>query len=636
MLNFLTARNLNVVTKFSPRGYFTLDSAFPLPYSARMFIRRTAHTNNKNGQKYYTYKLVESVRTRRGPRQRPVLNLGTDFSLPQERWKELADRIEAIISGQLNLFPVPEEIEQAAKRYARRIIRRHGQRSPVAVEDQNKPDFQRVDINSLDNEQIRTVGAESAVLATVQELELDQKLEALGFHRANIEATIGVIAARLLAPASERATHLWLQQETALDDLMGTSFEPLSQDRVYKVSDLLLKNKDAIETHLQERERNLFNLDEKILLYDLTNTFFEGSGKYNPKAHFGVSKEKRSDCPLVTLALLMDAEGLPKKSEFLAGNVSEPGTLKEVLPRISTRAEKPIVVADAGIGTQQNIQWMAENGYRYIVVGRKRNPQIPDGVAMVDVREDDRRLIQAGARINADGELEIYCHSTAKEIKERGIKNRFERRFEDQLEGAHQALHKKYGTKNYDKVLEKIGRLKERYRRVARRYEIVVDKDDLSGNATAIRYRMKQTDDTSGYYVLRSNLHEADEKEVFDIFTMLLDLEDAFRSMKSELGLRPVHHQIAYRCDGHLFITVLAYHVLQTIRLKLRAGGITHSWSTIRSRLATHYRVTTSMMRSDGKMLYVRKTAKPEECHILIYDALGLPDRPGKVSKIVL
>jgi transposase len=601
-----------------------------------MFIRKTTHTHNKNGQKYYTYKLVESIRTDRGPRQRPVLNLGADFTLPMEKWKELADRIEAVISGQFNLFPVPEEIEQLAQRYARTIIRRHGQRSTVVVKNQSESDFQTVDVNSLENEQIRSVGGESVVLATIKELELDLKLEALGFNRPNLEAAIGVITARLLAPTSERETHLWLQNETSLDDLMETSFESLSQDRVYKVSDMLLRNKEAIECHLQNRERHLFNLEEKILLYDLTNTFFEGSGKYNRKAHFGVSKEKRSDCPLVTLALLMDADGFPKKSEILEGNVSEPGTLEKIVPAISTAAKKPIIVMDAGIGTQKNIKWMSDNEYHYIVVSRKRKPDIPAGMEMVKIRENNRRVIRAALRINTEGEMEVCCHSTAKEIKEREIKNRFERRFEDKLAEVQRAIHKKYGTKKYDKVLEKIGRLKERYRRVARRYEISVEKNDESGNVVNITWRMKQLDETSGYYVLRSNLTSRDEKEVFDMFTMLLDLEDAFRSMKSELGLRPVYHQIEYRCDGHLFITVLAYHVLHSIRLKLKNHGITYSWSTIRSRLATHYRVTTSMKRSDGKMFYVRKTAKPEVCHTIIYDALGLPHRPGKISKAIL
>lgn len=601
-----------------------------------MFIRKTSHTDNKTGQKYFTYKLVESIRTERGPRQHTVLNLGTDFSFPQENWKELADRIETIISGQLCLFPVTEEIEQSARHFAKKIIYRQGQRTSVSVDKQNEPDFQTVDVNSLESEQIRSVGAESVVLATIKNLELDKKLESLGFNQTNIEAAIGVITARLLAPASEYATHIWLQHDTALDDLMDTSFESLSLDRVYKVSDMLLKNKDAIETHLQNQERHLFNLDEKVLLYDLTNTFFEGSGKYNQKARFGVSKEKRNDCLLVTLGLLMDSDGFPKKSEVFEGNISEAGTLEKILVTMPSTDKKPIVITDAGIGTQKNIEWMNNNGYRYIVVSRKRKPEITGDTMMVKVRENDRRLIRACISINTSGETEVLCHSTAKEIKESGIKTRFEKRFEDSLKEVSEALHKKHGTKKYEKVLEKIGRLKQKYSRVARRYDISVKKSDETGNVSNINWQMKQVDDTSGYYVLRSNLTDSNEKEVFDIFTMLLDLEDAFRSMKSELGLRPVHHQSEYRCDGHLFITVLAYHVLHSIRLKLKAQGITHSWSTIRSRLSTHYRVTTSMKRSDTKMLFIRKTAKPEDCHIKIYDALGLSHRPGKISKTIL
>jgi hypothetical protein len=318
-----------------------------------MFIRKTTHTNNKNGQKYFTYKLVESVRTQRGPRQHTVLNIGREFNLAQDQWKELADRIESIISGQKSLFPSSDEIERLAKRYANKIIRRQGQTEAEAVEEQITADFQMVDINSLGNEEIRSVGGESVVLETVKELQLDRRLEELGFNRPNIDAAIGVITARLLAPASELATHQWLLNRTSLDDLMDTSFESLSQDRAYKVSDMLLGNKADIEAHLQKREVELFDLDEKILLYDLTNTFFEGSGKYNRKPHFGVSKEKRSDCPLVTLALVMDADGFLKKSEVFEGNISEPGTLEKILPDIFTTSKKPVIVTDAGIGTQK-------------------------------------------------------------------------------------------------------------------------------------------------------------------------------------------------------------------------------------------------------------------------------------------
>ncbi len=370
-----------------------------------MFIRKTTHTNNKNGQAVTTYKLIESVRTERGPRQRTVLNLGSDFNLDPEQWKELADRIEQIISGQTCLFPVPEQIEQAARRYAQQIIRRHGQQSPVSVTDQDKPDYQTVDLNSLESEQIRSVGGESVVLAAIRELELDNKFEALGFNKPNIEAAIGVIAARLLAPAFERATHVWLQRETALDDLMEAHFEPLSQDRVYKVSDMLLRNKDEIEGYLQDRERHLFDLDENTAL--------------------------RSD------------------QHLFRGK----GSLSKIFPAISATTRKPVVVADAGIGTQENVRWLTENGYAYVVVSRKRSLDLPAGMEMTPVRQDDRRIVRAAIRENASQEVTVYCHSTAK--------------------------------------------------------------DDTSGNAKDVIFRIKPTDDESGYYVLRTNLTHADAKPVY-------------------------------------------------------------------------------------------------------------------------
>ncbi len=278
-----------------------------------MYIRKVTHANKKNQQEYHTYKLVESVRTERGPRQRMLLNLGTDFTFPEEKWKDLADRIEGIITGQYPLFPYPEEIETLAHRYARKVIVYQGQtrKSDVSSEsspDVEEPDYHRLDINTLENEHPRPVGAEYVIYETIKELELDKKLASLGFNKPALDAAIGVIAARMAAPSSERAAHIWLQRMTGIDDLLETDFSDLSQDRVYKVSDMLLRHKTEIEEHLRIKESTLFNLEETVILYDLTNTFFEGSGKYNSKAHFGHSKEKRSDCPLVTMGLVLDAD----------------------------------------------------------------------------------------------------------------------------------------------------------------------------------------------------------------------------------------------------------------------------------------------------------------------------------------
>jgi transposase len=596
-----------------------------------MFIRKVIHRDKKNRREYHTFKLLESLRTERGPRQRMVLNLGADFSLPEEHWKDLANHIEEIVTGQHPLFTCPEEVESLADLYARRIIAYHGE----ATVRRADPDYQRVDIDTIDNELPRSVGAEHVVCETIRTLGLDELLTTLGFNKPARAAALGVIAARLIAPSSERATHVWLQTMSALDDLLDADFRTLSQDRVYRVSDMLRRHKQEIEDHLRVRECSLFNLEEKIILYDLTNTFFEGTGKYNSKAHFGVSKEKRSDCPLVTLGLVVDGDGFPKRSDVFDGNVSEPGTLAGMIAALSSPGimARPLIVMDAGLATEDNILWLKAQGYQYIVVSRKKKSAVP--AEMVTVREDARRLIRA-ALVQGAAEVTLYCHSTDKEIKEEGIKNRFERRFEEALGKVRDALSKKHGTKRYDKVLEKIGRLKERFRRVARRYEISVATDDVKNVATAIQWERKEQPDRCGVYCLRSNRLDFKEQEMFDIFAMLTDIEDTFRSMKSELGLRPVYHQKEYRCDGHLFITVLAYHVAHAIRVQLRKQGIADSWATIRKGLATHIRITTTVKRDDGKVIHIRKSTRPEPFHRKIYDALHLSHRPGKTMKTII
>jgi transposase len=609
-----------------------------------MYIRKVTHAHKKNQHEYHTFKLVESVRTERGPRQRMLLNLGTDFTFPEEKWKDLANRIEGIITGQYPLFAYPEEIETLARRYARKIINYQGQlqKSDVSSEGSpgvEEPDYHRVDINTLENEHPRPVGAEYVIHETIKELELDKKLTSLGFNKPALDVAIGVITARLVAPSSERAAHIWLQRMTGIEDLLETDFSDLSQDRVYKVSDMLLRRKTEIEEHLRVKECSLFNLEETILLYDLTNTFFEGTGKYNSKAHFGRSKEKRSDCPLVTLGLVLDADGFPKRSDTFDGNVSEPGTLEGMVHSLSSpdMLRKPLIVVDAGLATAANLQWLKDHRYGYIVVSRKKKTEMPQGLPMVTVREDNQRLIRAALMNNQDTqEIELYCHSTAKEAKEEGIKNRFEKRFEEELKKVRGALSKKRGTKRYEKVVEKIGRLKERFKRVARRYEINVDKEDNTDRAAAITWKRKEESSQCGFYCLRSNQLDFKEQELFDIFSMLTDIEDAFRSMKSELGLRPIYHQKEHRADGHLFITVLAYHILQTIRFKLRQKEITHSWPTIRKELATHARISTTIKGDDGTIIHIRKSSRPEPFHVQIYNALNLTHRAGKTIKTIL
>ena len=605
-----------------------------------MFVCKVKHYNKKNRREYHTFKLVESLRTERGPRQRDILNLGTDFNLPKEKWKDFANRVEEIITGQNSLFDYPEKIETIARNCARKIIRKQSSIIPKKKDSSPDflPDYQTVDVNSVENEHARTIGAEHVVYHTLKELEVDRKLAELKFNKPHLEAALGVIAARLINPSSERKTHVWLREISGIDELMDTDFSMLSQDRVYKVSDMLLKQKKAIEDHLSFKERNLFNLEEKIILYDLTNTFFEGSGKYNKKAHFARSKEKRDDCPLVTLGLVLDADGFPKRSNVFEGNVSEPKTLKTMIKHLSNENTliKPIIVLDAGIATEANIKWLKGNQYSYLVVSRKRKKDIPANLNMITVKEDDNTFVQAALVKNEDNdEVELYCHSKGKEKKEKGIKSLFQQRFEEELKKTQAALSKKNGTKHYEKVIEKIGRLKEKFKRVAHRYEVIIKKDRETNKAVTISWHLKEKEN-DGIYWLRTNKKELKEEQIWNIYNMLTDIEDAFRCMKSELGFRPIHHQKELRADGHIFITVLAYHFLHSINFKLRRKGIHLSWKTIRNQLSTQVRITTNMKRKDGKMIHIRKTSRAELFHKKIYDALNLPFQPGKTIKTIL
>jgi transposase len=609
-----------------------------------MFIRRVPHKNRRNLKEYYTFKLVESIRTERGPRQRDILNLGVDFDVPQKQWKDLANCIEEIITGQLPLIDYPKVIRNLARRYARKIVR--DQASVIAERQDIPPDYETIDINSVEDEEARTVGAEYVVYETIKELEIDQKLRGLGLNRHQVAVSLGVIAGRMIAPGSERWTHYWLQNVSALDELIGVNFSNLSLDRVYKVSDRLLKHKDALEEHLCRTEGQLFALEEKIILYDLTNTFFEGTGKYNPKARYGRSKEKRSDCPLVTLGLVLDMHGFPKKSQILEGNVSEPKTLDTMIRGLAGREVsedsviKPTIVLDAGIASEENVLWLKDRHYPYIVVSRKKKKEIPSDVTMIAVKEDDKTntvFVQAGLAKNQEtDELELYCHSIDKEKKEESIKTKFQQRFEAELLKARNALDLRNGTKRYDKVVERIGRLKEKYKLVSHAYKVSVEKDTETDKAKNITWSRKKTEKTSGIYCLRTDRKDLDEQKIWDIYTMLTDIEDAFRCMKSELGLRPIYHQKEARCDGHIFITLLAYHLLHTIRFKLRQKGVRFCWTTIRNQLSTQVRITTTMRREDGKIIHIRKSSKAEPPHQAIYDALNLSYQPGKKVKTIL
>jgi transposase len=600
-----------------------------------MFIRQTTIKSRKRGEPYTTYRLVESERVKGRMKQRILLNLGRHFEIPKQEWRSLASRIEQLIGGQTAFLSIelPTELESLAQRYAAQIL------ASRCEEVMESGAFQSVDPDTLELVRPRRLGIEQLALHAIEQLALKEKLAELDFNRHQLAAALGNIVARMAFPSSERASHDWLGRRSGLGELLGYDFEAMGLDRLYQASDQLYKHKAALESHLYGRERTLFSLEETITLYDLTNTFFEGEVKGVAKAKRGRSKEKRSDRPLITLGLVLDGSGFPRTSEFFPGNASEPETLEVMLTRLNSRKGSTVVM-DAGIASEENITWLVEHGYRYLVVSRKRKREFDDEQA-ITVKESPGQTVRIQRVVNTEtGEVELHCHSQAREQKEQAMQDLFSERFESALQSLSEGLSKKGTTKRYDKVLERIGRLKEKYRRAAQHYEIRVEHDEQSGKATAIDWKRKEKTHTQathpGVYCLRTNLDEWDETALWNTYTMLTDLEAVFRSLKSELGLRPNYHQKETRIEGHLFITLLAYHLVHTIRTQLKSQGIHDSWETLRRKLENQQRITVSLQREDGKTLHIRKATRAEPHQKVIYDALSISPQPGSVQKTLV
>lgn len=593
-----------------------------------MYIRKTK-TRAVNGKAYYSCRLVETERRADGKvKQTTLLNLGSDYkAVAADDWLPLANRISNIIYGVQEMFPLKDDLENEAQRLAALIIKKHGEELVV---DSSKHNYAEVDIDSLINSDAISVGAESLIYETVKKLELPELFMEVGLNGQQINSALASIIGRLLKPGSESALCRYLRKDSALDEIIGTDFSKLHKNKLYGISDVLWKHKELIEQRLYAREQELFKFDEIITLYDLTNTYFEGDAKLNENAAFGRSKERRSDCLLVTLALVLDGSGFPKKSQIFKGNVSEASTLEKMLELVSKEA---VVVMDAGIATEDNIKWLTDNGYKYLVASRKRAQKLPENIDGVVVKEDKANKVTAYLVKDDDGvEAELYCHSEGMEKHNSKLQSKFRDKFENELQKLSCGLSKKGCTKKYQKVLEKLGRLKERYSKVSGLYKVEVTADNEQALATKITWQHTPEKQTKplGVYCLRTNQTDLSHTEIWKVYRMLNDLESAFRVMKTDLGLRPIYHQKTIRVSGHIFISLLAYHILHTIRYQLKDRDINDSWATILGKLNGHLRITTSLKKKNGKTMHVRKSMRPTPEQQEIYRVCGTPLVPLK------
>jgi len=603
-----------------------------------MYIRQTKISSRRSGDDYTTFRLVASERIGGRVKQRTILNLGTNFSLPKEKWPELCTRIEQILAGQGSLFPLANDIEREAQNYAALLVTKGGASERQEVNG-SRFDYQEVDVNSLELVRPRTIGVEHVGLAALEELNMAQILGDAGLNKVQRDTAIGSIIGRMAEPGSELATYGWLTERSGLGELLDVDYAGMPLIRLYRTSDLLVKNRQAIESQLFARIGELFSLETTVTLYDLTNTYFEGEVAGNQKAKRGHSKEKRSDCPLVTLGLVLDGSGFVRRSRMFEGNVTESATLEEMITGLQA-PEGAMVIMDRGIATENNIAWLVDHHYRYLVVSRERNRQF-DTEQSVEVVNKSGGSILVQRIVNEEGtEARLYCYSSEREDKETGITTRFIEKFEGGLAKLAAGLTSPRGEKRHDRILQRIGRLQEKCHGISRHYRIDITRDATGDKVLALSWKKVPVAGTilshPGVYCLRTNELAWDEKTLWQTYITLTDLEAVFRSLKSELGLRPIYHHKEIRAEGHLFITVLAYQAIQVLRRKLRGHGVNESWSSLRRIFSGQLRVTAIFKQKDGRTLHVRKSTTAEPQLRQLYEALGLSASPGSVQKLLI
>ena len=596
-----------------------------------MFIKRTKRT--LRGKTYTNHLLVESVATERGPRHRVVCSLGSLAPAPKAQWLKLAHHLQECLGGQESLLEHSAQ-EQALVQKATLVTK--GKKKRNAGGDIN------INLEEVEVEEARQAGAVHVGHQIWQRLGLDEILAEAGFGHNTRLLTQVMTLNRLIEPCSELAMSQWVGR-SALGDLLKEEFSELNEDRLYRNMDRLYGKRGPIEAALSAKEKSLFSLKDSILLYDLTSTYFEGLCLANPKAKRGYSRDSRPDCKQVVVGLVLDGEGFPKAHEIFAGNRSDSTTVADMLAILQKRVGKTkdaTVVVDRGMANPENLATIQAAGYHWLVAA----PQ-PERVCYFEqfeeqegwqeiVREPSpRNEGQQKVRVlikpaqSPDGSQSIaLCWSEGRTQKDRAIRQKQEVRFLADTE----KLAKRIALgrlRTAAKIYEAIGRLKERYPRVARYYHMAYEEQKSELSCREDLQRKQKAESLDGSYLLKSSRSDLRTEDIWRTYVLLTRVEAAFRAMKSPLCERPIFHHLERRVETHIFLCVLAYHLLVCIERAFLEQGVHTSWETLRSQLSTHQVVTVRLPTTDGRVLTIRRDTRPEQIHRDIYRVLRVPER---------
>ena len=641
-------------------------------YFAAMYFKVSMRTNPETGIYSGYYRLVESYRNYEDRVcHRTILNAGYLDELTTDQLN-LIQKILTIKASnhdqplfELPFTEDPKVIHYVDKFYNRMVAEK---RIDVLVENQGKQalksgkDLQTIDINSIRNKDVREIGAEWLSYQAMTQLQISSFLEHRGWDQDDIKLAQSHIISRAVYPASELETTRWIKENSSVCEVTGYNMDTLTKDRLYRISKKLYSEKEQLEEHLSVRTNELFDIEDKIVLYDLTNTYFEGTKTGSKLAQYGRSKEKRSDAKLVVLALVVNPEGFIKYSSILEGNMADSKTLEGMINKLrvktSVSAKKALVVIDAGIATEDNLAMIKAKGYDYLCVSRSnlKSYKTEAGAASVTVTDNKKQKIDL-CRVKSGRNTDYYLkvESQAKEVKERSMNQQFRTRFETGLQKIASSLTRKGGVKQESKVHERIGRLKQKYPSIHRYFDIEIEVNEVADSkgkkkrnqvvqekmrvVTDIKWAIKQDVDInarSGIYFLRTSVESNAEEIVWQFYNTIREIEATFRVLKTDLDLRPIYHQRDESTMAHLHLGLLAYWLVNTIRHQLKKEGINSGWREIVRTMNTQKAVTTLAQNIQNEVIMIRRCSEPNPQVRKIYDALKYKYAPFKKKKSVV
>ncbi|MDE2645934.1 MAG: IS1634 family transposase [Bacteroidota bacterium] len=595
-----------------------------------MFIRSQSYTL-KSGKTVQTFTLLEAYRVHGNPRQRTLLNLGHNFKIPKKNWRILTQMVEDQLRG---IPPLPFE-DEALQTASQRIVERLHETGYDIHAPRDDRDVILTD--EITHEATRTVGGERVALKALQLLGFAPILRGLKWNQNQMDWATVLVVGRMLSPGSEAQTYDWMCDRSSILELLQAKCP--SERSLYDVGDLLYTNRKAIMAQLFGNTRALLGFGETIVFYDLTNTYFTGR-QQGELLKFGRSKEKRNNGPLVTLAVVLDASGFPRTANILPGNASEPATLKQAIGQLN--GATPTVIMDAGIASEANIAYLKQQGLGWLCVERNKTPPVPEKKPDETFETGTKTIVRAWKLGVKDEELRGYLHSEAKQAVKDQILDKKRTEFEEAIAYLNDGLSIKGRPKKLEVIQDKVARRKEEYKNIADQYDVNVIEKKGNPNAARIRIHRRpafdECTDASGGYIIRTSHTDWELGEIARTYWRLAEIEQTFRTMKSDLGLRPFFHRKKERIEAHLFLSVLAFHTAHLIRWKLRARQIHSNWAAIKVQLNHQHRITTILPQNKTHCIELKQDATlkpfPREVFKSMELKLGKNTEKKKVKRL--